>query len=251
MVKKQKKEKFQFKIKEILLVLIGAVLVVFLGILSGEFFNESRYFSVKTIKIDSSLQFIDKNDLAVLQNKNIFEINLQALQKKLRTKYPQVSDLKVLRKFPDQILVVAKKRSPFAQIEVDKTVIILDELGVVLSKSTSSNNGLSMILGLEPVEDPALGRPLASNRLNAALKILRAFDELGNDFPQLSIVDVDVSQLSKITIGLSNKLLVVIDTDKVDQRMKLLSVILAQKAINLSEAKYVDLRFKEPIVGKK
>ena len=109
----------------------------------------SDYFKVKSILIDDpALQFIDKQDLSRLRGRNIFAVNLKDIQNKLNAKYPQVSGIKILRNFPDQIQVVAKKRLPFIQISFAGKVLTLDLKGVVLSTSSPDDLNLPMILGL-------------------------------------------------------------------------------------------------------
>ena len=39
--------------------------------------------------------------------------------------------------------------------------------------------------------------------------------------------------------------------DQIVQKIRVLGVVLAQDALNLGDVKYIDLRFKEPIIGKK
>jgi hypothetical protein len=44
---------------------------------------------------------------------------------------------------------------------------------------------------------------------------------------------------------------IIIDQDSIAHNVKVLGVILAQKQFEINQAKYIDLRFKEPIIGKK
>lgn len=251
MARKKKKTKFKLELKST--VLIGG-LVVFGVIVIGAsvyFFNNSDYFKVSTIKIDSSLVFIDKRDLAVLRNENIFAIDLAAMQRKLQKKYPQVKGLKVIRKFPNGIEVRAKKRVPSAQIKQSNTILTLDEQGTVLSKSSKLNNKLPQITGLARIKHATLGKPVNHIKVQAALNIAAIFAQHEKAFGSLYIQEINVSELSKVQFRLSNKLEIIVDQDKLDEKIKKLAVVLAQKKLELDKAKYVDLRFKDPIIGKK
>jgi hypothetical protein len=42
-----------------------------------------------------------------------------------------------------------------------------------------------------------------------------------------------------------------LDREKIAQRIKVLGVVLSQGNLDMDHVKYVDLRFKEPIIGKK
>lgn len=251
MARKKKKQESKIKFKDVVIVVGFFIAALVIGIFAFNFFNDSEYFSVKTIKIDSSLQFIDKSDLSVFKDKNIFEVDLVAAQRRLQKKYPQVSELKVVKRFPNEVVVVAKKRRPFAQAIQDQVILTFDEQGVILSKSSQLNKRLPQILGLARQKNAQLGRPFNSIRLSGALKVLRVFDENKNAFTSIGVVSVDVTKLSKIKVLLTNKLEVILDQDKLESRIKKLALIIAQKTLDLSEVKYVDLRFKEAIVGKK
>ena len=42
-----------------------------------------------------------------------------------------------------------------------------------------------------------------------------------------------------------------IDSGNIDGKIKTLSMIIDRTGISLAEVKYIDLRFKEPLIGKK
>ena len=65
------------------------------------------------------------------------------------------------------------------------------------------------------------------------------------------MINIHVDNLLKIYFHLSNGLQVIVDQERIDQKIKLLAFVLAQKKIDLEQTKYIDLRFKEPVLGKK
>ena len=82
------------------------------------------------------------------------------------------------------------------------------------------------------------------------LKIIKLF-KANSGLASYSIRDVNIESLSKIYFTLSNKLDVVIDKDKIAQKIRVLGIVLAQDRLDLKDVKYIDLRFKEPVIGKK
>ena len=50
---------------------------------------------------------------------------------------------------------------------------------------------------------------------------------------------------------LSSDLNIMIDKDGVNRKLKLLPLVLSQNKIDVKEIKYIDLRFQEPLIGKK
>ena len=73
------------------------------------------------------LQFINKNDLTYLIGRNIFMISLKDVHRRLGYKYPQIAQLKIVKHYPDELLIQAKKRYPLAQAFVRKRIATVDE----------------------------------------------------------------------------------------------------------------------------
>jgi len=182
---------------------------------------------------------------------NVILKDLKAVQRKLNYKYPQAAKLKVIKRFPNQISVLAKQRVPFAQLEVKKKIVIVDKEGVVLSLEEKRDKKLPDITGIK-FNNPelVLGMPLRGSDIWLTLKIIKLF-KANRSLAAYSISGINIENLSKINFTLSNHLNVIIDRDKIAQKIRVLSIVLAQDRLNLKDVKYVDLRFKEPILGKK
>ncbi len=250
MPKRKKIKAFPSAVKISIIFILVVALTWLISTKTVAVLESSDYFNVKTIIIDPSLQFIDKRDLKKLKRKNIFKVDLKAVQRRLSSKYPQISDLKVIRRFPGQIYLTAKKRLPFAQMRVKERTVILDDSGVVLSIKNKEDSHLPLILGAYTNVRFSLGLPVTYTSVKAAIKILRAMDAYGAQ-SSYKIERVDVQNLSKIGIYLSKDLMVFVDSDKVNRKIKILNLVLSQGQLDLKTVKYIDLRFKEPIIGKK
>lgn len=211
--------------------------------------THSPSFKVRAVDIDPSLSFINPRDLESLQGKNLLTVNLNDLQRRLAYKYPQVTQLKIVKRFPDRVLVLAKRRLPFARTVVKNRTLTLDEKGVVLA-SGAAQEDLALISGLPRQDQIDLGMPLRGEELRLALKIIGEF----RADPALSahqITRVDVANLLQIYCYLSSNIKVIVDRHEVSRKMKLLGLVLSQKDLDLGHVKYIDLRFKEPIIGRK
>jgi cell division septal protein FtsQ len=251
MARKKKSKTQPFVIKFILITLLVAG--IGFGITRGlmYLFHNAKYFEVRSVVIDPSLQFINKRDLRNLIGKNIFEIDLKAIQNRLSYKYSQASELKVIKRFPSQISIVAKKRLPFVQIQAGDRVAILDEDGVVLSGAEVDKKGLPIIFGVK-VDNRSLvrGVPFKGVDVQIALSITDFFNA-NKSLSSYRITTINVENLSKIYFTLSNDLQVILDRNNIAQRIKVLGVVLSQGKLDMKHVKYIDLRFKEPIIGKK
>ncbi len=232
--------------------IILVVLAVFLWMNFSSFVMTSDYFKVKVVMIDPSLQFIDKRELAGIKGRNIFKINIVDLQRKLSFRYPQVADIKVVRHFPDQIWVVARKRSPVVQTSLGNRTVTLDDKGIVLSSNDKLNGRLPLLKGIRMSKrGSVLGLPLTDDlNLQVALEVLHKY-RLSSSRKFFTLNEIDVDNLSKINLYLSNNLKIILDGERVEQKMRTLDVVLSQAQLNLSEVNYIDLRFHDPIIGKK
>jgi cell division septal protein FtsQ len=147
--------------------------------------------------------------------------------------------------------VTARKRVPFAQTSVKEAILILDDHGIVLSSSSQQNNKLPLVEGLAlRGSDFTLGLPLKGREVKVGLQVLRSFQN-NRSLTGYDIKSIDVSNLSKVSMILSNDLKIFVDWDNIDHKMKVLSLVMAQSQLDFKQIKYLDLRFKEPIIGKK
>ena len=213
-------------------------------------FTKTSYFKVKDILVDPGLEFINKHDLERLKGINIFSINLPEVQRKLDYKYPQIKDLKVARRFPNQIFIAAKKREPFAQTNWQRRTLTVDEYGVILSMVSQPDKRLPFIEGIQPKEKVALGLPLNDDESKAALEVIKKFKK-NQDLSRYNIAQINVTDLSRINCFLSNNLSVIVDTRGLEDKMGMLSLVLTSGQLKIDQVNYLDLRFKEPVIGKK
>jgi len=251
MAKKKKSKTQLFAIKLVLIITLAGGACFFIGSQLAQAFRAAEYFKVQSVVIDPSLQFISKTDFKSLFGKNIFSVDLKAVQRRLTRRYPQASDLKLVKRFPNQILIVARKRLPFAQLKVRGKTVTLDEEGVILSVDGQRDEKLPDVTGMKTDRVRIVaGRPLRRGNLKTALKIIKLFNA-DSSLSKHSIKEVNVANMSKIYFMLSGSLQIIIDRDSIAHNVKVLGVILSQKKFEIKQAKYIDLRFKEPIIGKK
>lgn len=211
----------------------------------------SPRFKVKKIVIDPSLKFINHRDLSVMQGRSIFDVDLDKEERRLMLKYPEISELRVERKFPDQIHLVAKKRAQLAQLSFRRSFLVLDDEGVVLAKNERLDKELPSIDGFKIPRGPIeLGSRIRHARLKTALEIISSF----NDNTALSsyrINNLDVDQQSKIMLYLDRDVKAILDDQRVERKINVLGFVLTQGNLDLNQVNYIDLRFKDPIIGKK
>jgi len=213
-----------------------------------KFINTSDFFKIKTVRLDSSLSFVDINKLSRIKGKNIFFVDLKRIQRDLSFRYPQISQLKVIRRFPDQLFFIAKKRMPFFQLQNNKEIITLDDQGVVVSKISKRSKGIPFVEGLNiKSKNISLGKTLRSRVISSILNLIRRFKENEN-LSSYSISTIQVAGLSKLSVYLSNDFKIIMDYDNIKSKVEALGLFLSSKRLDPEKIKYIDLRYNDIVV---
>lgn len=235
-------------VKALIIFLIAGVVMTGIYFSLVHAFVNADIFKVKMIKIESALSFIQYRDIGSIRGKSIFKVNLKDIQANLTAKYPQMAEIRIIKEYPDQISIEAKKRLPFAQILVRNRVVILDQKGVVLSESLKSDDRLPFINGMKG-NYFRIGLPIRGPQMACALEILRYY-RIEKSLTAFPLTSIHVLNLSEVFLTLNSNLIIKVDKDHVEQKIKLLGFMLSRGDLELSQIKYIDLRFKEPVLGK-
>ncbi len=216
-----------------------------------QFLQTAPLFRIKDVTSDANVQFLQAKVLSQIKGQNIFSVDLKKLHRNIRALYPQVYDLRVERRFPDTIYVDAKRRDAFAQILVKQNYLTIDDQGIVIFIDRKPVSSLPLIKNakLDKLRI-TLGAKLSMPEVTTAIETIQAFKNNAslNKYP---ISDVDVGALSKTSFFIGSELQIILDQNDIDQKLDMLALLITQKKLNFREVKYIDLRFKEPVVGRK
>jgi len=243
-MKKGKLKKIKVIFLSILLILLILILV-FLFIKLRNFFLESPLFRIKRIKTnlseDISLSFLGKN---------IFSVDIKAVSSQLTQSYPQYKEVVVKRVFPDTLSIEFIKRLPLFQIKVKDRFWIVDEELIVISGpqeeefahiplvNSSLNRNLEIYLGKE------IFFPYAKE-IVSLIKELKT----KNFFKDFEIPSIFSYTLNDIHFNL-NKIDIRIGPPPYKRKLKILKeMILPRFYEELERIAYIDLRFKDPVIG--
>jgi cell division septal protein FtsQ len=217
----------------------------------ADFLRSSPLFAIKAVTSTPDVQFVQPRVLRELQGRNIFAVDLKHMHNEIRMLYPQIYDLRIERRFPDTIHVVAKKRDAYAQVLVKQNYLTIDNDATVIFADKKPLPQMVLIKNgkLEKYKI-FLGTKLDTPEVLGGLDLIQAFKS-NPGLSKYPISDVDVANLSKITFSIGPELQVIVDRDDMAKKLDMLAFLIAQKKLNFLEVKYIDLRFKEPIVGKK
>lgn len=234
----------------ILISLLGVALVV---MSVGSLLMTSSFFAVKDIVVDEQAQPLGISDLAKLKGQNIFTIDLVKAEERLRVKYPQLARLRVMRRCPDQLVVSAIKREPFALVSMDGHPCVIDRAGYIIGPPQVDQRSLPVIKGLTR-QKVITGNPVEDERVHTALDIVERFhsDKALSSIVLVSIVIDDPARIVCL-LGRDETMFfdVIIDKDNAMPGLRMLAGVMARGGLDLALVKYIDLRFGEPVIGQK
>lgn len=218
---------------------------------ANEFITTSPLFAIKAVTTSADVEFLQPRVLRQYQGVNIFAIDLKRVHKEIRSIYPQIYNLRVERHFPDTLHVIAQKRDAFAQVLAKQNYLTIDKDGVIIYVDKKPLPGLVLIKTAKLDKyKMVLGSKINVPEIMAGMDTIQAFKSNAG-ISRYPISDIEADNLSKITFNIGPELQIIIDKDEIPQKLGKLSFLIAQKKLNFHEVKYIDLRFKEPIVGKK
>ena len=229
--------------------LLGVALVV-MGVTA--YLRSSSLFVVHDISLAESLQALEIPELAKLKGQNIFDVDLSKVEARVRLKYPQLSNLRVMRRFPDQIFVFAVRRDPFAFVALDNRNLVVDRNGFIMGAPLKDQATLTVIKGVKSQRGTA-GDMVADEKVKTGLDVIALFHQDGR-LPGILLESVRVDDPTRIMCDIAKDSAVfqiIIDKENINQRLKTLSDILTRGGVDLLQVKYIDLRNTEPLIGQK
>jgi len=213
-----------------------------------DFLKTAPLFEIKEVMIDRDIRFIDPRFWKGLKGTNIFKVDIQKLDSQIFRQYPYIAQLKVVRQLPDRILILAKKREPLLQVYFKGKFLAVDKEGVALYYAPQGAV-LPLARGI-PLEKNRvfLGTRIRSKELGEAVDILNMFG-LSGALKPWKLTAVDAGNLSKIDITVGENMHVILDQEEPKSKIELLEMLVASHKIDLNKVKYIDLRFKEPVIA--
>jgi len=258
-----KKQTFRFPVRQtvvIVLLLLGA------GLIAASIWNAlmtSEYFKVREVITSEG----NANALSYFKGKNIFSIDLEREAWAISQVNPDCRRVVLVRNLPDRIIVHFNRRRPVALIKLYKEFVIDDE-GVLLNVQGSAEEAsLPVIVGLETkIFGAKAGKRYTSPELTLALNIIgelksnrflksykiRRIDvtnlKNASFFIPFLASSADKVQPQKGTPKAIEGLEVKIDPENIKNKMMMLAGIFLQSKNDIVNIKYVDLRFKDPVI---
>lgn len=260
------------------LVIFGSIL--FVTFYSAEWVaKKSDFFKIKEIVINGN----DGGKIAFdyLKGRNIFTIDLNEEECFALRMYPVCKTIKLIKILPHRIFVDSVIREPIAYVKLYRYFYV-DEDGILFDSSVGLEQydslaslpinpergrriDLPVILGLEAkIFGPKKGQKYAVKELTAALKIIKRIKNNAM-LKDLVITKIDAVDLMNMSVFLFlplssaieamekaalplNLLEVKIGQEYIDEKVDIFGNLFAQSRNDFGNIKYIDLRFKDPVI---
>ena len=237
------------------IVIIRLIVFLFLGVIlvwicrnTFDFLTNDPIFDVKDVQVEQSISFIDVGPLKGLKGQNIFTVDLVKIHRHIAHQYPQIAQLRIVRQLPDTIKVLAKKRDILLQVQAHNKYLVIDTEGVTMFYTTE-RWAFPLARGIPLEKDKIiLGAVASIKELNLVVDLFRQLKSHPHT-SRLKVVEVAAGNLSKIELRVMPNIQIIIDQDNLAAKVEMLEVFLQNGKINWNQVKYMDVRFKEPIIG--
>jgi cell division septal protein FtsQ len=210
--------------------------------------KNSSYFRVRRITSSATFRSKELEKFLYLKNQSIFNVDLAGLQRRLERSFPEIGEIRVFKRFPDEIYIFLRERPPYAALVLGQNRFLIDRQGFLVSKDASSQGTFPLIYGLpSPSRTVSLGQRVVNDDLQIALTLLDLFSA-HKALRSFAIVKLNIGNLSRISFYLGDQLEVVIDNEDMKGKINTLAVILEKAKLDWERIRYIDLRFQEPVI---
>jgi cell division septal protein FtsQ len=181
---------------------------------------------------------------------NIWAVDLQALARELQAQQPWLKEVRVLRVLPNTLRIQAILRQPVAQVQLQAWYPVDKDGFIIPNGQHAPADRLVRLRGLAHVKAPLkVGAVSTDERMVVALRVLSTLQRS----PALisrSVTEIDVEDPQQIKFHLADGTEVRCGSEA-ELHMQLERLRAALRAIQRRqiEARYIDVRFKEPVVS--
>ncbi len=220
--------------------------------------EDSDYFKIKDIIVSKPEEGLD---FSYLVGRNIFNLDLEKESRYISELYPDYKKVRLVRILPNRLFVGFTERKPKALVKLYRYFFTDSDLVLFNVPVNLEETDLPVIVGLETkIFGAKSGKRYNIKELAEALNIIKEL-KINNALKKYKIKRIDVAslanasfflQLSDYTKGQAittqEVLEVKMGQDDTSDKIRILGDLFNQLKNDLSNIKYIDLRFKEPVI---
>jgi cell division septal protein FtsQ len=252
--------------RKIPLKLISAAFIILLALVlligyTWKFCKSSDSFKVREVLVKEGIF----TDFSYLLGRNVFSIDLERESRKILALFPECKNVRLVRLLPNRLYVDLLKRKALAIVKLHKDFVV-DEYRVLFDMaSVEQPHGanLPLITGLETkILGPKSGKRCDIKELEAAISIIKETqrNRVLRDYRIRKIEAANATNLSVFIIPGSadfdvmdstlrnDGIEVRMSSDRIRNKVAMLANVLTAARNEWNNIKYVDFRFKEPVI---
>ncbi len=220
--------------------------------------SRTEAFRLEQIETPPDIDFAIPNGLI---GRNIWAVDLRQFAEQLKAQRPHLKRIRVIRRLPDTLVIEVLARFPVAQVQLSAgTWHAVDREGYVLpSLGRTPASHLTILKGVRPERIKA-GRAPAS----ALTGVVKAEEDLRRGARLVESLqrapELIGHRLTSLDVGDAEDMTVVLDEtrevrfgreDQLPKQLARLRTALALLHDQSIDARYIDVRFEEPVVGQR
>lgn len=249
------KKKKAAGLKFIAILIILGIIVFIASFLVSQISN-SNFFEIKRVKIKGDSGWLEESVRFMLKN-NLLYSDLKRSEKILRNEHPEIERIILTKLWPDTVYIRFSLKKPLVALEGRE--LLIDRNGFLLAarKYGDAVTELPLVYGLSRNEINRVRRLNPDDKLFSAIRIVELFLKLENS-GDYKLIKVDVSRVSESEILIQKKcrqgdclIKVSLGENSYPEKLKIFQIFLKKADFDWSNVNYIDLRFREPIVGLK
>lgn len=229
---------------KLIIAIIGFLLVCFIVGYLGKTLKTLDYFKIKDIvNLEGEI-----SELSYLKGQNIFDIDLKKESRYILELYPNYKKIRLIKVLPNRLFVDFIKRDSLGLVKlyryfcVDEDSILFDTSGEI------GQSDLPIILGLDTkIFGPKSGRKYNIKELTLALNIIKEL-KANRRLKDYRVKTIDVANPASASFFMDTGLEVKLGEDDIKDKIGILAGLLIRVKNDLDNIRYIDLRFKDPVI---
>lgn len=224
--------------------------------------SQSDYFRIKEVVTNKPGE---GTDFSYLEGRNIFGIDSKKESGRISELYPAYKSVRLIKVLPNRLFISFVDRKPLAYVKLYRYFYLDDDLVLFDVPKATLEPSLPLITGLEAkIPGPKAGKQYNIKEAAAALNIIKAV-KINNLLKDYRIKRIDVISPNNISCFMLKPLPppdypkaknmaeyqgieVKIGQDNINDKIRILAGLIFQLKDELNNIKYIDLRFKEPVI---
>lgn len=189
---------------------------------------------------------------ASLLHTNLLEVDLRRLAEELKQQQPWLQDVRVIRQLPNAIRIEPIPRTPVAQVRVDRWYPVDRDAFILPHAGDQPDGHLVRLVGIErPGTSLRVGKVNPDERLLLALRVL---EKLRRTPAAVSrrLAEINVADPQQIRFVLDGETEVRCGSElELDAHLARLQAALKAMVKQPLPVKYIDVRFRDPVIGQR